>query len=129
MKDLSKEQINILKKHKSVERITSKHVVFSFEFKLKAVTNYLGGTLANETFANEGLDFLPSKMKTNSVLRWKEQFLKEGEDGLRKKKKGRQSIHSRSSSALSYEDLLAKVEYLEQENDFLKKLKALGEEE
>ena len=68
-------------------------------------------------------------MKTNSVLRWKEQFLKEGEGGLREKKKGRQSIHSKSSSALSYEDLLAKVEYLEQENDFLKKLKALGEEE
>ena len=52
MKDLSKEQVNILKKHKSVERITSKHVVFSFEFKIKAVTNYLGGTLANETFAS-----------------------------------------------------------------------------
>jgi len=128
MKDLSQKQINFLKNHKSVERITSKQVIFSFEFKLKAVQNYLKGRATSQIFIDEGLDFLPKKMMTNSVLRWRDRYNLDGEKGLKEKKKGRRQIHLEDSSNLSYEELLAKVEYLEQENDFLKKLKALGDE-
>ena len=125
MENLTKKHLDFLKNHKSVERITSKQVIFSFEFKLKAVKNYLNGISSINTFKDENLDFLPRKMITNSVLRWKDKYNSEGEKGLVESKKGRQPIHKKDSSALSYEELLAKVEYLEQENDFLKKLKAL----
>lgn len=125
MKNLTKKELDFLKKHKSVERITSKQVIFSFEFKLKAVKNYLKGISALQTFSEHDLDFLPKKMITNSVLRWKNCYNKEGADGLKEKKKGRQPVHLKDSEDLSYEELLAKVEYLQQENNFLKKLKAL----
>lgn len=125
MKDLSQKQLIFLKKHKFVEKVTSKQVVFSFEFKLKAVRNYLKGIPSQETFKNEGLDFLPNKKITNSVLRWLDQYNKDGEKGLRPSKRGRIPVHKLDTSELSYEELVAKVEYLEQENDFLKKLRAL----
>ena len=128
MKDLTKKQLEFLKNHKSVERVTSKQVIFSFEFKLKAVKDHLKGVLAAETFRKEKLDFLPNKMKINSVLRWRDKYNKDGEKGLKPQKKGRVPIHTKDSSELSHEELLAKLEFLEQENDFLKKLKALGEE-
>ena len=111
MENLTKKQLDSLKNHKSVERITSKQVIFSFEFKLKAVKNYLNGISSINTFKDENLDFLPRKMITNSVLRWKDKYNSDGEKGLVESKKGRQPIHKKDSSDLSYEELLAKVEY------------------
>ena len=128
MKDLTKKQLDFLKNHKSVERITSKQVIFSFEFKLKAVKDYFKGVPPAETFKKAGLEFLPQKMKTNAVQRWRDNYNEDGEKGLKPQKKGKIPIHTRDNSELSHEELLAKLEFLEQENDFLKKLKALGEE-
>lgn len=128
MAKFNKVQLNLLKSHKSVEKVTEKQVTFSSDFKLKAVKAYLAGKSANEIFSNENLEFLPRKFMVNAVLRWRDRYNEEGEKGLRPKKKGRIPIHARNTSELSYEELVAKIEYLEQENDFLKKLKALGEE-
>ena len=128
MKNLSQKQITFLKNHKSVERITAKQVIFSFDFKLKAVKNYLKGMPPTKIFQDEELDFFPRKFMTNTILRWRDRYNLDGEKGLKESKKGRRQIHLEDSSKLSYEELLTKVEYLEQENDFLKKLKALGDE-
>lgn len=128
MKDLNQKQLDFLKNHKSIERITAKHVVFSFDFKLRVVKGYLKGISALEIFRAEGFDFLPRKMITNSVLRWRDKYKLNGENGLKESPRGRQAIHKKDSLGLSYNELLVKVEYLEQENNFLKKLKALREE-
>lgn len=128
MAKFTKNQLNLLKSHESVEKVTEKQVTFTTDFKLKATKAYLSGKPAVEIFSDENLDFLPRKFMTNAVLRWRDRYNKEGEKGLKPKKKGRIPIHARDTSELSYEELIAKVEYLEQENDFLKKLKALGEE-
>jgi transposase-like protein len=125
MKELTKKQLHFLKNHKLIERITSKQVIFSFEFKLKAVTKYIKGISVIKIFEEENLGFLPRKMMTNSVVRWRDKYHKEGEKGLLESKKGPKPLQSQNNSELSYEELIAKVEYLEQENDFLKKLKAL----
>lgn len=125
MENLTRAQLDFLKNHQSIERVTSKHVIFSFEFKLMAVKSYLKGIPFKEIFKQERLDFLPSKYMNNAILRWRDKYNEQGEAGLKEKKKGRKNLHLEDNTSLSYEELLAKIELLELENDFLKKLRAL----
>lgn len=126
MANFTEKQVKILNSHQAVEKVTKKQVTFTSDFKIKATKAYLSGTPAVQIFKAEGLDFLPRKMMTNAVLRWRDLYNEQGEKGLHPKKKGRTPIYARETSELSYEELIAKVEFLEMENDFLKKLKALG---
>ena len=127
MGNFTEKQIKFLKNHKSIEKVTAKHVTFSYKFKVSAVKKYFKGIPSIEIFRNEGFpsDLFSNKFITNSVLRWRRKFEAEGESGLELSKRGRKPAAKASSEGLDYDQLLAKVEYLEHKVDFLKKLKAL----
>jgi transposase len=64
-----------------------------------------------------------------TVWTWERQYLENGIDGLKPKKKGRRPKVTKPKAAPTpYEQLLAENEYLRAENEYLKKLNALVQE-
>lgn len=110
-----------------VEAFVRRCTNYTKEFKLD-VLNYMTehGTSLNETAA------IFKIAGASSVRNWKNQFETLGEDALQPKKKGRQSMKKASAKQSkkvvtegSTEALQARIQQLEMENAYLKKLNAL----
>ena len=91
------------------------------EFKIKVV----------ETMHNEKLSYRETAQEFginahNIVARWERIYIEEGAEGLRIERRGRKSTgRPRKLKKDVEEDLLAEVQRLRAENDYLKKLSAL----
>jgi putative transposase len=110
----------------AVKSVTSKQIQYTFEFKESAVKQSLLGKTAKQIFIEAGFDvslFAP-KYCTKLVKQWRHKVRDHGQDALRAKPKGRPK--KQPFEELSYEDLLFKLAYLEEENRLLKKYQALG---
>ena len=93
-------------------------LVFTEQFKQSAISKSEHGISAKQIFKDAGIDvnkYAP-KYFQQLVKQWK-----------RAKRKGNQSkrFKHKDINEMSLEELKARVAYLEVENDFLKKLKAL----
>lgn len=131
MERLSEADRKALLSNKYVLKITGSQVIFTSKFKIKAVEMNLDGKTANNIFLELGIDpayFLPDYPK-KSVSRWRRIYLKEGKEGLEIEKRGK-NAKGRPKKIFDPEDIdsvMARLAYLEAENDFLKKLHALAD--
>lgn len=131
MERLSETDKKALSKSKYVSKITETQVLFTASFKIKAVEMSLDGITPHEIFFKLGIDpsyFLPDYPK-KSISRWKKVYIKEGPEALEVEKRGK-NAKGRPKKTFDPSDsdsLLARLAYLEAENDFLKKLHALAD--
>jgi len=56
MQDLSDYQKKVLLKNSNVDKITEKHVIYTYRFKIMAIEQYLKGWTANEIFEDAEID-------------------------------------------------------------------------
>lgn len=111
-----------------VEKLTESHVVFTSKFKSLALKKYFEGMNPSDIFNNLGIDtsfFLPDFPK-KSIARWKAVFAEAGVEGLEKENRGKGA--GGRPKKQKFKSLEEEVAYLREENDFLKKLRALAEE-
>lgn len=131
MEKLSEPEKNALLASKYVAKVTGSQVSFTSSFKIKAVEMNLEGKSPSEIFLFLGIDvalFLPGYPK-KCITRWKKIFLKEGKEGLQEDKRGKKA-KGRPKKKYDPDDInsvMARLAYLEAENDFLKKLHALAD--
>lgn len=120
----SKEEQEQLKQLPCVEKVTSKMLVFKQSFKREAVAKSKQGYTANQIFKEAGIDInkYAPKYFHHLLKRWKHNDLSDDIRRGRPRKEQHKDINE-----MSVEELKARVAYLEVENDFLKKLKALGQ--
>ena len=118
----SKEEQERLKELPCVEKVTEKMLVFKQSFKRDAVAKSKQGFTANQIFIQAGIDInkYAPKYFHHLLKRWKHNDLSDRLKQGRPKKEQHKDINE-----MSLEELKARVAYLEEENDFLKKLKAL----
>lgn len=120
-----------------IDGLTWKNDNHSFEFKLNVV----------RVIEQEGLSFREATTRFNIsektvVSRWVKTYESSGEDGLRKLKRGKSKSVKKTNQTMtspkfpphppeerSQEELLAELRYLRAEVAYLKKLKALVQEE
>ena len=118
----SNEEQEQLKQLPCIEKVTEKMLVFKQSFKREAVAKSKQGFTANQIFTQAGIDInkYAPKYFHHLLKRWKHNDLSNGVKQGRPKKAQHKNINE-----MSLEELKARVAYLEVENDFLKKLKAL----
>jgi transposase len=122
------EQINRLKDHPCIVHISEKAITYAEDFKVRAVSSYQAGLTPRVIFEQEGLSVqdLGKKRILSSLNRWRR--MSRREDGLKDTRSTKTTGRPRTRPRTPEEELVYlrdKVEYLEQENEFLKKLKAL----
>ena len=105
-----------------VEKATGKMLVFKQSFKREAAAKSKQGYTSNEIFTDSGIDInkYAPKYFHHLLKRWKHNDLSDEVKQERPRKERHKDINE-----MSLEELKARVAYLEAENDFLKKLKAL----
>jgi len=124
---LTKSERKTLQNNKFVLKVTEKQVAFTSKFKLQSIQKYFKGKSARLIFNEAGFQdkIFSNKYVSGCLNRWRKTYNENGEKGLSRDNRGNNAIHSTDYKDINLEDLLERVEYLEQENDFLKKLKAL----
>lgn len=130
MSKFSEKERKILETNSYVQKVTETQVLFTAQFKIKAVELNLEGISPQEIFIRMGIDtalFLPDFPK-KSVSRWRRIYEKLGAEGLEKERRGKGSTGrpKRSFDPSDPASLLERIAYLEAENYILKKLEALA---
>ncbi len=124
-------QINQLEENPNVASVSERSIQYTAEFKVKAMRENMEGKRPQQIFTEAGFDLtVIGKRKAQSALiRWRQTFRKDGEEGLRKDKRGKALGGRRPKRDESMERRLAKAEarikYLTAENELLKKLEKL----
>lgn len=127
-KVFTEEQINRLKNHPCIEHISDKAITYTQLFKEIAVEAYNSGQTPRMIFEANGLSVqdLGKRRIKSALYRWRKLALRE--EGLRDTRSTNTIGRPRTRPRTPEEELIYlrdKVEYLEQENEFLKKLKDL----
>ena len=121
MEKFTKEEKELLEKNPNIQAVLSNQVLYRKEFKEKAIIEYENGKSANQIFQEAGIDVsILSKQydyASKTISKWRNANRKNINIHLPKKK-----IKQKKSA---YQKLLERNEYLEAENEFLKKLSAL----
>lgn len=120
MEKFTKEEKALLEKNPNIQAVLSNQVLYTTEFKEKAIAEYESGKSANQIFQEAGIDTsILSKQydyASKTISKWRLSNRKKINIHYPKKKKEKKS---------AYQKLLERNEYLEAENEFLKKLSAL----
>jgi hypothetical protein len=124
-----------LKGNRWIERITESQIVYTYEFKVLAIEEFLRGVSAEEIFrsAEIPLNFLKPNYARDCLKRWLVQYRKHGLESLKVDKRGttkgptmgRPRKHDRN---LTYEELKVIVEIQSEVIEALKKKKALAKQ-
>ena len=121
MEKFTKEEKELLEKNPNIKAVFRNQVLYSLEFKEKALIEYENGKSANQIFQEAGIDVsIISKQydyASKTISKWRNANRKNINIHLPKKK-----LKQKKSA---YQKLLERNEYLEAENEFLKKLSAL----
>ena len=121
MKNFTKEERELLEKNPNIKSVTINQIYYTEEFKDKAIKEYLEGKSANQIFREAGINIeeisVQSSYASSILSKW------------RKRKQNSSSVHYQQKQVkenkTAYQKLLQRNEYLEAENEFLKKLSAL----
>ena len=127
---LSKELVEELSKHKCIEHATEWNVIFTEEFKQHAYEEYYRGKSTREIFAEAGLDAekLGRKRLENFRSSVMNGAVREAGFADKRQDKSKQAPQSTEAQmAKRIRDLEHRITYLEQENDFLKKIRSVEE--
>ena len=127
---LSKEYVKELNEHKYVEYATEWSVSFTVEFKQLAYEEYYRGKSMREIFEAAGFDVerLGRKRLENFRLHLMKKADEENGFSDKRKDKSKQAPQSTEAQmAKRIRELEHRNAYLEQENDFLKKIRSVEE--
>ena len=127
---LSKEYVKELNEHKYVEYATEWSVSFTVEFKQLAYDEYYRGKSMREIFEAAGFDVERLGRKRLENFRLHLMKKADEEDGFSDKRKDKSKQAPQSTEAQMAKrirELEHQVTYLEQENDFLKKIRSAEE--
>ena len=121
-----------LLKNKHVLKITDDRVIYTPDFKIYAVSENLKGRNPAEIFREAGvdIDLFGDDYPKYTLRRWRKVHKGRGEVGFKENLQGKNS-KGRPKKKFDPEDLESmreRIAYLEAENEFLKKLRALEEE-
>ena len=127
---LEKEFVRELNEHKCVEHATEWNVVFTEEFKKHAYDEYYRGKSTNEIFTEAGLN--TEKLGTKRLANFRCSVMNgaDKETGFADKRKDKSKQAPQSTEAQMAKrirELEHRITYLEQENDFLKKIRSVEE--
>lgn len=132
MAELSESERRRLLKNKYVLKITGDRIVYTPEFKIYAVKENLNGRSPADIFREAGIELslFGSDYAKDTLKRWKNVKKSRGDNGLRENLQGKKSTGrpKKSYSLNDPESMKERIAYLEAENEFLKKLRALEEE-
>ena len=121
MEKFTKEEKELLELNPNIQTVLSNQVLYSKEFKEKAIEEYENGKSANQIFQDAGIDI--------SILSKQYDYASKTISKWRNANKEKINIHSskkkKRTKKTAYQKLLERNEYLEAENEFLKKLSAL----
>ena len=121
MEKFTKEEKELLEQNPNIQAVLSNQVLYTKEFKAKAVIEYESGKSANQIFQDSGINTeILSKQydyASKTISKWRAANREHINIHYPKKKR-----HKKKSA---YQKLLERNEYLEAENEFLKKLSAL----
>ena len=127
---LTKEFVKELNEHKCVEHATEWTVIFTEEFKQHAYEEYYRGKSTKEIFTEAGLDTEKLGNKRLENFRCSVMNGAEREDGFADKRKDKSKqapLSTEAQMAKRIRQLEHQIAYLEQENDFLKKIRSVEE--
>lgn len=132
MAELSDSERKRLLKNKYVSKITRDRIVYTSEFKVYAVHENLKGRSPSDIFRESGVElslFGPEYPK-DTLKRWRKIHQSRGDQGLCENLQGKKSIGRprKTYNPDDPESMKERIAYLEAENEFLKKLRALEEE-
>ena len=125
---LSKEYVKELNEHRYVEQATEWSVSFTAEFKQLAYDEYYRGKSMREIFTEAGLDV--EKLGNKRLQNFRHQLMAKADErtGFADKRKDK-SLQTPLSTEAQMMKRIRELEhrnaYLEQENDFLKKIQEL----
>jgi transposase len=120
------EEIEILKSNRYVKKVGEKSISFTKEFKEIIVREGRSGKSRVNILRDLGFDWnMLGEVRINSMFRRCRNQLARSETWVRSKPTGRPKKVKFSSVEEENRYLKDRMEYLEQENEFLKKLKAL----
>ena len=121
MKKFTKEEKELLEQNPNIQAVLSNQVLYSKEFKEKALIEYESGKSANQIFQEAGINAeILSKQydyPSKTISKWRAANRERVDIHYKKKKSNKKKS--------AYQKLLERNEYLEAENEFLKKLSAL----
>ena len=125
---LPKEYVKELNEHRYVEQATEWSVSFTAEFKQKAYDEYYRGKSMREIFTEAGLDV--AKLGEKRLRNFRNQLMakaneKTGFADKRKDKSLQAPLSTEAQMMKRIRELEHRNAYLEQENDFLKKIQEL----
>jgi transposase len=128
-KKFTDQEKEILLQNQNILKIRDSKITYKSEFKLKAIKEYNKGKFPMQIFVDAGINIgiLGSENPGRCLDRWRRTFKKHGEIGLldeQRGKTGRPRIKELSTDE-QLKKAKERIAYLEAENDFLKKLKAL----
>lgn len=119
--------LSIYATNPNIERVTKSNIQFTKAFKIRSIKQYQAGLSPTQIFEEAGIDLsdFESCYARKSVIRW---LIASNEYGLSKINDERRGIGSsgRPSLVKKFKSLSEEVAYLRAENDFLKKIRALG---
>lgn len=119
----TEEQVYELRNNPYIEKVSSKTITYTKEFKERFESEYSEGKLPSQILADMGIDHkvLGNRRKNSLVQRIKMYELRpEGCEDTRKNNSGRPSTKELSDTE-KIKRLDQRIEYLKQENEFLKK--------
>lgn len=124
------EEMQILQSNKNIKKITVSSVIYSDSFKKEAIELYNQGFTAVQIFENAGIDtnIIGKDNPAKILSKWRH-----GIGFSLNSEKLKVKSFSVDNSKTQYSDkeikkIIARNKYLEAENDFLKKLKALEDQ-
>ena len=130
----NQEQIKQLEQNPNVHHVGLKHVYYSAEFKQKAIQQYLLGKTARQIFSEAGFNLQEISNATDyaskTISKWRSNINNNcsnvNKNNMHYSKK--KIKEQRKESKTNYQKLQERLEYLEAENEFLKKLRILNEQ-
>jgi GTP cyclohydrolase II len=120
----TEEELNELRTNPYIERVSSKAITYTKEFKERFESEYRAGKIPSQILTDMGIDHtvLGKRRKNSVVQRLKMYELRpEGYDDIRKNNSGRPSTKELSDTE-KIKRLEQKLKYLKQENEFLKNI-------
>lgn len=119
----TEEQRTELLQNKNIEKVCKSSVFFTADFKIHAIKRHELGDTARIIFKEAKIpDWLNKKDYARYCIKfWRKVYEKNPSSAFKKIKVKK----NKTLSEMNLEELMTKVAYLEEENEFLKKLKAL----
>jgi len=131
MHNLTLDQQKELSQNPNIEKITENQIVYTSNFKIRAIEEYLKGKSPNAIFNENGIpsSWFITKYCNSCLKRWKKKYFEQGKESFMQEARG-QGSHGRPKkldpNKLTYEELLLVVEVQHDVIEKLKKRKALA---